>query len=140
MHPSRRRNQPDLRIEFHFLFRLGLLARVGFDVLRRVLPAGAIPCLVIVLVRAVLHTLAPIAWMKRHRIAPQNLKNRNPPIQLAHRRGIPGIAMRMECVCDAGSQISIRSASAHARHVEIRRLQIAAKLLPTWPDYRFDSG
>ena len=127
-HSARRRHDADLGIELQGLFRLGLFAGILFDVLGRFLAAGSHPLLVIVLPGAIAHRLAEVPGMKGHDIAGLYLIDRQPPVDLAHRRRVPGVPVRMKGIGDAGSQITVAGRRAHARHVEIGQLRIAAPL------------
>jgi hypothetical protein len=103
-------------------------ARIGFDVLRRAGAALGVPAVVIVVARRVGDALGEIARVKGHAVAPLDRVDRQPPVELALRRRVPGVAVRVESIGDARGQIVPRHRRAHPRHVEIRILGIAAEL------------
>src|SRR5262249_36524958 len=84
-----RANDSNLGIQLHRLFRTGLFAGIGADLLRSDLPASSVPYSVVVVVRSVLNGMSPIARMKSHDIFRLNFVNGYPPVDLAKRRGIP---------------------------------------------------
>ena len=127
-HASRRRNNSDLRIKLHRLLRLRLFPRVLLDELRGVLPARAVPFCIVVFRRTIAHGLAPISRMKRHRVFWDDRINRQPPVDLAHRCGIPRVAMRMKDICNPGRQKIIAGRRAHPRHVKVRLFQTEAEV------------
>src|ERR1700678_2824826 len=75
-------DDPNLRIEFHLLLRMRLLASIRLDLLRSAGPAFFVPPIIIVLPGAVLHRLSPVVAMKSHTVFGDNVVNRNPPVDL----------------------------------------------------------
>src|SRR5678809_1460805 len=55
--------------------------------------------------------------------------DRQPPVDLTHRRGIPCVAMRMEGVRNTRAEKVLRVGGSHTRHVEVQLLEVDAVLL-----------
>ena len=61
--------------------------------------------IIVVSVGIVADRLAPIAGMKRHGVLRLNIVDGNPPVQLALRRAVPSVTMRMPSIGDASGEI-----------------------------------
>ena len=109
-------------------FGLGLLARVGLDVLGGVLAADAVPFVVIKIGRAVLDRPVKVLRVEGHRHLGFDVVDRQPPVELAHRSGIPGIAVRVMGIADAAGQVSVAGHHAEPGHVDVGLLQIALEV------------
>ncbi len=127
-HATGGRNHSDLWIQLHRLFRLRLFPRVLLDELAGILPARAVPFRVVVFRGAVAHRLTPIPWMKRHRVFWNDRINRQPPVDLAHRRGVPRVAVRVERVCNSRRQEVIARGRTHPRHVKVRLFKAKSEI------------
>src|SRR6266850_1006014 len=114
-----RRQQPHVRLQFDGFECLWLRTRVDADLLGGMEAAVAVPLLVVVAVRAVAQSVGEITRVKSHAIGRVDGKYRQPPVDLAHRRRVPGVAMRVKRVSDTGAQVIIAGRGSQARHVEI---------------------
>src|SRR3954451_924018 len=78
-----------------------LLPRVGLDVLRRTGTVLRVPLVVVVDIRAVLDGIVEIVRMEGEAVALFNVPDRQPPVDLAERRRVPRVAVRVEGVGNA---------------------------------------
>src|SRR6266571_5762020 len=115
---ARRRDHANLRVKLHGFFLFGLFAGVFLDELRGILTARAVPFRVVVLRGSIAYRLAPIARMEGHGVFRNDGINGHPPIDLAHGRRVPGIAMGMKGVGDPGLQIIVARGCAHSGDIE----------------------
>src|SRR5437763_7508382 len=125
---SRRREQPQLRIQLHRLLWLRLLARVTRHMLGGFLPTRAVPFGVVVIARSVSHRAVPVGGVKCHGVGREDWIDRQPPIDLTHRSRVPGVAVWMESVCDSRGQIILTRRCPHPRNVEVRLLGITSEV------------
>src|SRR5215510_8425249 len=95
--------------------------------LRSILAALGIPPVVIEVSRSILDASSPVTRMEGHAVLRHELVYRRPPVELAHRRRIPGVAMRMVGVGDAGRKIVFGKGAAEPRHVLVRPVGRAAE-------------
>ena len=86
------------------LLSLRLFARIDLDVLYRCGAIFRIPFVVVVNFRVVPHGLAEIPRIETHRVVGFERIDGQPPVELAHRRRIPSIPMRVKSVGDTGRQ------------------------------------
>src|SRR6267142_3488620 len=124
-----RRQQPHVRLQFDGFECLWLRTRVDTDLLGGMEAAVAVPLLVVVAVRAVAQSVGEITRVKSHAIGRVDGKYRQPPVDLAHRRRVPGVAMRVKRVSDTGAQVIIAGRGSQARHVEIGLQRVASQSL-----------
>src|SRR5580693_10077619 len=117
--PARGDDEAYFRLEFQRLLGVRLDAGIVAYVLRGILTALGIPSVVIEVARSILDTAAPVTRMERHAILGDEFVDRRPPIELAHRRRIPGIAMRVVGVCDPCREIVFWKSAAQTGHVLI---------------------
>ena len=89
---------------------------------------GLVPLVVVVAARIVGHRLGEVAWVERHRVVGGDPVDGQPPVELEHRRRVPGVAVRVPGVGDPGGEVAVAGRAAHARHVEVGALEIAAEL------------
>src|SRR5690348_10697588 len=89
--------------------------------------AVCIPPIIIEMLRSVFDDTTPVMRMKRHRIIRSEWVNRHPPVELTLWRRIPGIAVRMMRISNAGSQIVARKGAAQAWDILVGLIGRAAK-------------
>ena len=118
-HPAHGGDDAQVRVRRDRLQRLRLLAGIDAHVLGRVEAAGGIPALVVVAGRAVGHRPVPVVRVERHGVVRRDVEHGHPPVQLAERRRVPGVPVRMKGVGDAGGEVAVAGGGAEARHVEI---------------------
>src|SRR3954471_6840187 len=96
MRPPGWGHEPDLRLELDGDGRAREGARIRFQIVADVSAAMLlIPAVVVVITRCVGDAVVPINGMKGHRVFRFDGIHREPPVELARRRGIPGVAVRM---------------------------------------------
>ncbi len=109
----------------HTMRGIQYLQRFALDSLvNRALPmslfsSGLIPVLVVEFAGAILDRRVPILKVKLHSVFGLNGEHRQPPIQLAHRSGIPGVSMGLEGVCQAAGQVIASTGRADSGHIKI---------------------
>src|SRR5713226_5632460 len=86
------------------LLRLRLLARITADMLSRRRTVAAVPIVVIVDLRIVADGLGKVARIEGHSVIRLQRVDRDPPVELAGRRRVPSVAVRMEGIGDARSE------------------------------------
>src|SRR5689334_16140336 len=87
---TRLTHDPELRLQFNWLFRLGLFAAIVLDLFDGLAPALPVPPVIVVVARAVAYGFGPVTWMERHGVLRLDSIDRDPPVQLAGRGGKPG--------------------------------------------------
>src|SRR5579872_4047414 len=87
-----------------------------------------VPLVIVVSIRSIGHGLAPISRMKRHAVLGTNVEDRNPPIHLRERRGIPGVPMRVKCISDTRREVIRRICGAQSWNIKIGLFQVASTL------------
>ena len=128
-HAARRRHHRHVRLQLDVFLQLGLRPRVLVHVRDCIETLPGIPFLVVVDLGIVRRLAREPLRMEGHGVAAVHLEDRNPPVDLAHRRRIPGVAVRMEGIGDAAGEVIVAGGRAHARHVEIGLFQITADVL-----------
>src|SRR6516162_9519352 len=124
---ARRDDKAHFWLEFQRFLRVRLDAGIAAYVLRSIPTALSIPSVVIKIARSVLNTAAPITGMEGHSILGDEFVHGRPPIELTHRRRIPGVAMGMVGVRDSCRKIVSREGTAQTRYVLISLFGRAAK-------------
>ena len=95
--PGRWANYLDL-VWIDLFLRSRLLAGIRVDMFGRFNPASFIPLSVIIDLRIILDRPAKVFRIESQTVLGRNIKYGQPPVDLTHRCGIPGVAVRMKCV------------------------------------------
>src|SRR5262249_12480568 len=84
------------------------------------------PLVIIIVSRAVAHWVRPVARVESHNVVRLNFVHRQPPINLAEGRRIPGVPVRVKGIRDARCQVAGVGRSAQTWHVKMSVLKVAA--------------
>ncbi len=108
--------------------RLRLLACVNTHVLRSAEATLSIPPLVVVARGTVGQGLAEVPGVERHAVVRIHGKHGHPPVDLTHRRGVPGVPVGMERKRDARGEVPVTRRCAQAWDIEEGVVGITAEI------------
>src|SRR5262245_61487629 len=92
------------------------------------LSSDTTPLVIVKIGRRVSHRAAPVTRIERQCLLGFKTVNRDPPVNLARRAGVPDISMRAVRITDSSREIPAVRSNPQPRHIEVCISEIAAEL------------